>query len=266
MTHTSASTQLPDSFSWQRIAMLARFHGPAIRLILIIYPAVSLAIGAACYFLNYSLVGMVFSGLLSMLTPLMFYFMPLCFVKGSSPVIDTMLPVTPAERMTFFLLAAYPCNYVLSYGLYFAIQWALGLVVPMGDFGQFICDVTDSITLEAKALGVCQALPPLATCLYVVMTTTRGTIGKAIGWTIATMVALALIGGAIGFYAAFTNIDFKTAVSHPTGSNDFAGGLATGAAIAEAMRPITYSISVICMIYTLFMTWLTYRNLKSRQI
>lgn len=259
------TTFIPDRFQRSRLAMVSRYYAPALKLPLITYPCVSVALGVVCYILNQSAIGMIFSSLLGLITSVMFYFFPLFFLRVSNPVVETMLPATTGERL---LLVASMClllNPILVFVPKITAEWAMTLILEPTELQALISSVSDCLYSDTYGMALFQALPPTVTCMFVVLTSTRNTVGKAVGWTIATIVVLSVIVGASGVFLALQDTSIFDGMSE--GSTSYKAGVTLGKSLAQGfMRQLIVLFGVMSLIYIAFMLWLSYRKMKRTQI
>jgi len=260
---------LPDTFQWSRFKMVARYYTPALRLPLIIYPCVSLVLGASCYYLNDTPSGVFFSSILNLILSLMFYFFPLFFHRVSNPVIETMLPATAGERLCFIVVMSLLVNSMLVYLPNWLITNFLETISTPTEFQLLTQQLSESLFTGTYGIAFFQALLPTVTCMFVVATCHRNTLGKAIGWTIATIVALSIASMIATVVLIALNIDLFDSISEASKaeSQSYEAGLTLGSSLAAGLlKPILYGIGCAGLIYTALMTWLSYRKMKRCQI
>ncbi len=252
-------TTLNNRFSWQRVGMVARFYYPSLRLPLMIYPAISLVIGLFSLWLSKTEIGFLFTGLLSMILSLMFYFFPLFFTKPSSPVVESMLPATTGERFTVFVIACLIINPIITFLPYYIIDWT---IVNKPEIIEQITQFSYEFIAKSYGMGIAQSLPPLVTCLFVVFTRWKNRISASIGFTILTMVALGIIGGISGFIIAITDL-----IPHAENmTSSYEAGVELGKTMVNLILPIVIAIGTICMIYTAVMLLILYRKMRRQQL
>ncbi len=252
--------------SFRRMMMVVRFYMPSFRLALILYPAVSLTIGILTTLLNQWELGIFFSGLLSLILSVMLYFFPLFYCRNASPVVRTMLPATAAEKMTVLAVACLIINPILVYLPNMAASQILGLYCEPSEFLK-LADSLNTYSLSFKSLAtVTNAFPPLVTCMFIVATRIRNTIGMAIGMTILTIVVYSVIAGISGAVMAIhgtlndiaSNPDFARVASDPA-NPEFPG------MVLRNLMPLLYTLAAVAVCYTVLMLTLAYRKMKSLQ-
>ena len=253
-------TTINNSFSWERLGLVARFYYPCLRLPLMIYPAVSLVLGISNYWLTKSEIGLLFAGLLGLILSMMFYFFPLFFTRPSSPVVESMLPATAAERLTVFAGACLIVNPILTYLPYYMIDWIFG---SSSEIMEMMDTVSKEMFGESYFLNLAQALPPLVTCMFVVFTKWKNRISSAIGFTILTIVALSIIAGVFGIILAVTELADKVDCMN---NNSYEQGVVIGKFLANKMLPMIISLGTLSLIYTVLMISLLYRKLRRQQV
>lgn len=253
-------------FSFQRMMMVVRFYMPSFRLAFILYPAVSLTIGILTTLLNQWEIGIIFSGLLSLILSVMLYFFPLFYCRNASPVVRTMLPATAAEKMTVLAVACLIINPILVYLPNMAASQILGLYCEPSEFLK-LAGSLNTYSFSSKSLAtVVNAFPPLVTCMFIVATRIRNTIGMAIGMTILTIVVYSVIAGISGAVMAIhgtlndiaSNPDFARVASDPD-NPEFPG------MVLRNLMPLLYTLAAVAVSYTVLMLTLAYRKMKSLQ-
>ena len=251
---------IPDTFQKARLDMVARYYAPALRIPLIVYPCVSLALGIVCYLLNLTVVGVIFSSLLGLITTAMFYFFPLFFQKVSSPVVETMLPATAGERLVFIALCCLVLNPLMVFVPKYLAEWVMRFIFAPSEFQELTDALSNMMTEGTYGLNILQGLPPLVTCMFVVLTSVRNTIGKAVGWTVATIVFLTLAGAITGVVMALSDSSSQE-IAKRSGPYDI-----PPESIANPLRNLVVITGSFSLIYTIVMTWLAYQKMKRTQI
>lgn len=187
-----------DKFSWARVRLIWNFYYPAIKLPLILYPIVCISVSVASSYLVESGIGLMVSGLISMIYGMAIYLFPVFFCRYKSPVIESMLPVTTGEKMVYFigvtlfipiLLGQVPSIITTDIIKYFReIKLAMpDIDLNVDEYGQY------------SWYGLIQQLPPLFACLFVVITCRKNRIGLSIAAVIGTLVFMGIIAGVISF-------------------------------------------------------------------
>lgn len=255
---------LSPGFSWQRVQMVARFYYPCMRLPLILYPTISAVVGFLNAWLMQSVLGTAISALPSMLMSFMFYLFPLFFARPKSPVVETMLPATSTEKATFFVGMCLIVNPILVYVPQFLTNYLAAFI-----FTSPIMDGVNELSFEmicdTYGFSMFQALPPLATCMYVIFSRWRNRMGTAIGLTIATLVALTLIGAIYGVIMAFTDSNFiEMVTAEDPGTYD--AGVKLGRDLASTMKSMVFVVGGLSLLYAILMAWLTFRKIRTIQV
>jgi len=254
---------LNNRFSWQRVGMVARFYYPSLRLPLMIYPATSLVIGLLSFWLSKTEIGFLFTGLLSMILSLMFYFFPLFFTKPSSPVVESMLPATTGERFTVFVIACLILNPIITFLPYYIIDWT---IVAKPEIIEQLTQFSYEFIANSYGMAAAQSLTPLVTCLFVVFTRWKNRISASIGFTILTTVALGIIGGIFGFIIAITDLIPLAEQDMTSSYSSYEAGVEIGKIMANRMLPMVIAIGTICLIYTVVMLLILYRKMRRQQL
>lgn len=204
-----------DKFSWARVRRIWDFYFPAIKLPLILYPIVCISVSIASSFLVESRIGLMVSGLISMIYGMAIYLFPAFFCRYKSPVMESMLPVTTGEKMVYFI------------GVTLLIPILLGQVPAI-----FIADIIKhfreiklalpDIDLDVNEYGayswysLVQQLSPLFACLFVVITCRKNRIGLSIAAVIGTLVIMGILAGVVTFLnisnVIFSEVEIPTDV------------------------------------------------------
>lgn len=271
---TTAIQSVDNDFSWQRVDMIARYYYPSIRRQLIIYPAISVAVGIATFFMYNSPLSTIFAGILSMVLSFMFYFGPIVFTRRSDRAIETMLPATTGEKATFLLLYSFIVIPLLVYLPQFLVQRILIWTMPSNDFFMTINDLTSKFIGKTFGLSVAQSLVPLATCLYVVMRVKSNRAILGMVWAVASLIVTGICSAIYGVYFALHSEAFRTA-AFESGYNDATAGLPPktaqelGGEIASSMvdymMPFMITMGILSLIYVIVMAYLTARTIKKGQ-
>lgn len=89
----SITTYPADRFSFGRLAMVARYYWPTVRMQVILYPAISLVAGILITLCKgHAGWALILTGFLSMPMSLLLNFGPLVFAMKSNQEIETMIP------------------------------------------------------------------------------------------------------------------------------------------------------------------------------
>lgn len=271
---TTAYPQVVNDFSWQRVDMVARYYYPSIRRQIIIYPAISVAVGIATFFMYNSPISTIFAGILSMVLSFMFYFGPIVFTRRSDRAIETMLPATSGEKATFLLLYSFIVIPLLVYLPQFLIQRILIWTIPSNDLFMTINDLTSKFVGKTFGLSMAQSLVPLATCLYVVMRVKNNRAILGMVWAVVSLIGMGVISAIYGVYIALHS-EALQAEMFASGYNDAAAGLPPKTAqelsgliantVADTMMPFIIGLGILSLIYVIVMAYLTARTLKKGQ-
>lgn len=258
------TTYVSDKFSWHRVGMVARFYYPQLRLPLMLYPTVAFAIGVICTMLNTSETGTVFSGLLSLLTSGMFYLFPLFLCRGASPAVETMLPATPNEKLTFYVILCVIVNPILVMVPLILGQNITEPFITVDPTAIAIQQSTWKFFADTYGISMLQSLAPMVTCMFVVITCWHNRIGKAIGFTVLTILVLSIIGGVYGIYMALS----ETFEHIGPAGFDKAADVSTEVieSITSSMKYFVISLGLLSAAYTALMIWLASRKLRSLQV
>lgn len=248
----------PDKFSWARMRQLWDFYYPAIKLPLILYPVVCISLTFLSAYLVESKIGIMVSGLISMIYGLAIYLFPLFFTRYKSPIVEAMLPVTTAERLTYFigvtllipmLLGQVPSLITMEIIKYFKeIKLAIpDMEVELTKFGEHG---------EFGGFSLLQQLPPLFGCLFVVITCHRNRVGYSIAMVIGVLVVTSIIAAVLSilYFAGYISSGAE---------------LSDDALVGEVVNFVTETAWIIGSISILFcigMMVAAYNRLKRAQI
>lgn len=204
-----------DKFSWARVRLIWNFYFPAIKLPLILYPIVCVSVSVASLYLLESFVGVMVTGLISMIYGMAIYLFPVFFCRYKSPVMEAMLPVTAGEKMVYFigvtllipiLLGQVPSIFITDIIKHFR---EIKLGIPD-------TDIDISTYGEYSWYSLVQQLSPLFACLFVVITCRKNRIGLSIAAVIGTLVIMGILSGIIAFInvsgAIFSEVEVPTDV------------------------------------------------------
>lgn len=252
-----------DKYSGSRLEMAARYYYPSFKLPLMLYPIISTVLAVVSMALSQTILGTLVSGFLSLILSIMLYFFPLFIYKTSAPVTDTLLPVTPGEKLTIFAVACLIINPILVYAPYYLIQWLVEPLMPMSSFQMELRELSDDFMRSTYGAGMLQSLVPLVTCMFVVVTSPRRRVGMAVAMTVVSLMVLMFAAGIYGFAMAFSS-EFQEVVEASENAS-YNAGYAAGA-VAGQMKSLVYVIATVSLVYTLFMTWLAYRKIKHMQM
>lgn len=269
-TNNITAPATTDNFSWQRVGMVADYYYPMLRRQIILYPAISAAIGIATFFMYNSPVSTVFAGLLSLIITFMLYFGPTIFTRRSDRAMETLLPATYTEKSTFILLYTFIGIPLLAQGPYYLCQYILTLFVPTNDFFMQMTDLSNKVISKTFGLNFMQTLVPLATCLYVVMRVKNNRAILGMVWGIVSTVGISIIGAIYGVILAFRTDMFKgIADGIKADTATYQSGHELGEQIAEQMTdymlPFLYVMGAMCLVYVVIMAWLTVRTIRKGQ-
>lgn len=253
-----------DRFSWQRVKMVAHFYYPCLRMPLLLYPAVSAVVGILNAWLTQSMLGLIFSALPALLLSFMFYLFPLFLTRPQSPTVETMLPATSAEKATFFAIACLVVNPFLVY----IPNYVCSLIATLftnNELSIQIQSLTTEITGSSYGFNTLSALPPLATCMYVVLSRWGNRIGSAIGYTIAAIITITVLGAIGGIFIALNELPSFTDNIN-SGFDIDSSTLALEYKLAPSLRAFEIAIGAISLAYTALITALTYRKIRTLEV
>lgn len=254
------------NFSFHRFVSVARFFFPRLKLQIIWYPIISFILGMATMACMLSQSpGLFFLALTgdTFILSILLEYGPLAFAFYSSPEMETSLPATNTEKITFifgYTFIAIPIMLLAPVTL-IELMWNDKFFTPtMTEILKNINSAVGSLSCKNIIMSLFQYLFPMAVCLYAVMKHTSKRLAKGIIWTVCANVSLAVIGVLIGAGKAFVE-----------GYNDAMTG--------KEPRPdeITHEVlsdmgtfidwgGVILAICSIFVIYKTYRAITSRQL
>lgn len=243
-----------DKFSWARVRRIWDFYFPAIKLPLILYPIVCISVSIASSFLVESGIGLMVSGLISMIYGMAIYLFPVFFCRYKSPVMESMLPVTTGEKMVYFigvtllipiLLGQVPSIITTDIIKYFReIKLAMpDIDLDVEEYGQY------------SWYGLFQQLPPLFACLFVVLTCRKNRIGLSIAAVIGTLVFIGILAGVISFLN----------ITDALFSDETSDAVATAMAM-EFMENLFLAVGVFSFLFCTTLMTIAYFRIKNSQI
>jgi len=247
-----------STFSWQRTAIVAGYYLPSLRLQLILYPALSAAVGIINYFMFNTSVWGLFGGMMTLALQFMLYLAPIAFTRKSSQAIETILPATWTEKAIFIITYSLVVVPLLVYIPKFACTQLLNLFFD-SDIAAF--PFSNLSSFRNFAVNLVQDIVPTATCLFVVMnrTTNRALLGSV--WAIVSLVIIGITGAIIGIIIIYDSGIIQTV----TNGNTLDETDVTNA-ILSTSTPYINIISIICLLYIIGMICLTAQKLKKIQI
>lgn len=255
-----------DHFSRAHLRSISGFYYPRLKLALILYPTVSVTIGIIYLFLQRFDLGVLFGGILSLILAVMFYLFPLVFYRYRSPEIETMLPATTGEKLTMFAVACLIINPLLCYVPYYSVLTLLSPYFEHSELSSLVDTLSNEMIFSSYGLNILQSLPPLATCMFVVITSPKKRMGLAIGLTIVTVIALSFAAAIYGFVMALSE---DSTIFHQAAQNNSAtyeAGLAAGTAVASSwIKELIVVMGTLSLLYTSLMLWLGYCKMKRMQ-
>lgn len=244
-----------DKFSWARVRRIWDFYFPAIKLPLILYPIVCISVSIASSFLVESGIGLMVSGLISMIYGMAIYLFPVFFCRYKSPVMESMLPVTTGEKMVYFI------------GVTLLIPILLGQVPSILTtdiikyFKEIKLAIPADIDLAVEEYGqyswywLIQQLPPLFACLFVVLTCRKNRIGLSIAAVIGTLIVMGIIAGVISFLN----------ITDALFSDETSNAVATAMAV-EFVDKLLIAVGIFSALFCTTLMTIAYFRIKNSQI
>ena len=255
----SITTYPADRFSFGRLAMVARYYWPTVRMQVILYPAISLVAGILITLCKgHAGWALILTGFLSMPMSLLLNFGPLVFAMKSNQEIETMIPARTSEKTTFVLLynlvvmpflILFP-KFIVTY--IFFPDYAMTLADDQ-EAQEVLRDLLADNSFFIQAISLCSTLMPVAVCTFCVFFFRKRRVLYSIIWTIVSIMVPAIAGIVFGIWFA------------PTGLAPGMDKDAFKTEFIDVLRPLTITISVIGLIIDIIFCWLTARAIRRNQ-
>lgn len=263
-TTISHNTPATDRFSWKRVAMVGRYYYPTLRLQIILYPLISLAVGIATYstkLWHYSALIEAFYGILSVALSFTYYWAPTVFSRSNGRAIEVMLPARSSEKSTFIVLYTIVGISALVYLPQFLCYIAFTLI--SGDSSILsaydMLHLTTGERIAAGLFSALQSLAPICTCLLAVFAYKKSRVAMGILWSIVSLIGLALV-------AMIYTIIYIASNGVERFSNIALGGSDAVEQLMHIVSPIAYVCGAFSLIYVLAIIWFTVRTIHKTQI
>lgn len=263
------SVSKSSGFSFQRVWAFASYYMPRLRMQVLIYFATSLL----CAILSLipakeNMQLAIFVAVWSLL-PLLFYCAPLIFAKGpDTRIVERIMPVSAAEKLTFFYI------YILV-----IISVAVYLLPLLASQIYLACPklqteaVVAMYNMKQNTLGILSliniagAILVSVICLYCVEYARTNRLMWGIISIIAVNTIMGLAGGIVGAYMAFKAGLADGMAGKPDDFDKAVEGMVTNV-IEDLTTVDTVTVSTLsALIVIICITgWLTYRVLKKRDL
>lgn len=261
ITHNTPAT---DRFSWKRVAMVGRYYYPTLRLQIILYPLISLAVGIATYSTKlwyYSALIEAFYGILSVALSFMYYWAPTVFSRSNGRAIEVMLPARSSEKSTFIVL--YTLVGVSAMVWLPQLLCYIAFTLISGDSSIFsaydMLHLTTGERIAAGLFSALQALVPICTCLLAVFAYKKSRVAMGILWSIISMIGMALLGIIYSIaYIASNGVERLSSIDY--------NGTDALEQITHIMSSLIYAGGAFSLIYVLAIIWFTVRTIHKTQI
>lgn len=255
----SITAYSPDRFSLGRLAMVARYYWPTVRMQVIIYPAVSLFAGiviALCK--NHMTAALLLTGLLSLPLSLLLNFGPLVFAFKSSQEIETLIPARTSEKAAFLILY----NMVIMPVLITVPKWIvtttffpdMATVLAGPEGADIIRDMLSNQTWWKDILSVAQTLMPVSICMFCVFKIKKRRVLYSIIWTVVAITLPALFGVALGIWFVVHDV-MTNGAPEPLMKEQF----------IDMILPVTWALCTIATAIDVVFCWLTARTIRRNQ-
>ena len=257
---TSETPVSNSHFSWSRILMVARYYRPRLRVQMILYPIVSLAVfGIAAVADSAGWSGTLAASAFSWLSWLV-VFAPLAFAAGGSDRrISAVLPVRGVEKCAFLLIYCFAVVPAIVYlpakiagYLYFGDP-SMGAMV---DPGYLRYGFTDMFVDTAQLLGMVSMLAQTATCLWIVVASSSRQALRAVAGVLSLNMVLGMVTALAGIMYVAGNVDAAGQMS----KEEFTSGL-----IGDMQSWMSHIIIPVMAIYAIFALWMACRAVCRKQ-
>lgn len=262
-------SELNDKFSWHRCLNVGLLYKKS----LIYYLIGSATITALCFllveFVNHAGGNaLTVYSMTSVLIAASLYFSPIAFVRHDDTLMS-LLPVKTSEKFVFYLLFSLVVAPIVIEGVWYGLNFIFTLINKDWDLTDIVyaqlssmgSEMIEILGEEKKCplktyqifMGISQSLAIIVTGLYTVFRASRHRTIKTILSSIAVIIVISLIAGITGGVLAATAITSGVTPEKLTGT------------IMQMMTPYMILISILCIVYGLFMVWKFYRLLATRQ-
>lgn len=260
---------LNDKFSWRRCLSIGLLYKKS----LIYYLIGSATITALCFllveFVNHSGGNaLAVYSMTNVLVAATLYFSPIAFVRRDDTLMS-LLPVKTSEKFVFYLLFSLIVAPIVIEGIWYGLNFIFTLINKDWDLTDIVyaqlssmgSEVIEILGEERKCplkayqilTGIAQAFAIIITGLYTVFHASYHRTIKGILAAITVIIAICLIAGITGGILAATALTSGVSPEKLTGT------------IMQMMMPYMILLSVLCIIYGLFIACIFYRLLATRQ-
>lgn len=252
-------------FSWHRVAEIAAFYSPTTNRLLLVYVLSSLlfAVLTILPLREYAQVGLF--SIIWTVIPLMFELAPIALAKhGDSRIVERLLPATPAEKFTYYLIF-----FTLAVGAAIFVLPTLALLlynaVPSVQTPMMLklIDIKFNNPPMVDLSNVMSLLAASYTCLLVVNVARSGRVVKGVIAVFVVQIAIGMMGAVAGFSAAFSQGCADGVKGTPTPDPS-----EISRTVVDSMLqgPYIYIMTLLVIAYTVTVLCLLYRNLNKGKL
>lgn len=254
-----------DGFSWRRVALVAGYYRYFTDRQILVYLAISVLSATLL------LVPMPKEAKLAIFTlvwtalPVLFYFAPAVLAaKGDTRPVSRMLPARASERFVYLMLYFLVVVPAVLFLLPSLAEWLLCNVPALRGEGEleYLFKLQYDKPLVLLVLNIFGGVGTALTCLFVTGRVRSSRVVKGILAALGAQFALGIIGAFYGLSKVFA-MGYEAGAAgkqvSPPAMQDLMNEM------AQATPYIICSISVVGL-YMLWMFWMNYRELKTRDL
>lgn len=254
-----------DGFSWRRVALVAGYYRYFTDRQILVYLAISVLSATLL------LVPMPKEAKLAIFTlvwtalPVLFYFAPAVLAaKGDTRPVSRMLPARASERFAYLMLYFLVVVPAVLFLLPSLAEWLLCNVPALRGEGEleYLFKLQYDKPLVLLVLNIFGGVGTALTCLFVTGRVRSSRVVKGILAALGVQFALGIIGAFYGLSKVFA-MGYEAGAAgkqvSPPAMQDLMNEM------AQATPYIICSISVVGL-YMLWMFWMNYRELKTRDL
>lgn len=254
-----------DGFSWRRVALVAGYYRYFTDRQALVYLAISVLSATLL------LVPMPKEAKLAIFTlvwtalPVLFYFAPAVLAaKGDTRPVSRMLPARASERFVYLMLYFIVLVPAVLFLLPSLAEWLLCNVPALRGEGEleYLFELQYDKPLVLSVLNIFGGVGTALTCLFVTGRVRSSRVVKGILAALGAQFALGIIGAFYGLSKVFA-MGYEAGAAgkqvSPPAMQDLMNEM------AQATPYIICSISVVGL-YMLWMFWMNYRELKTRDL
>lgn len=264
-------------FSFRRVWAYALYYMPRLQGEMLIYAGISLVAFILCLLPGPGEVQKFLMVGVWTVIPILFYCGPLIFAKGcDTRIIERMMPVSAAEKLTFYYIYILIVIPIVVYLLPIAASW-----IYMACPSLHTPEVAELYKIRFQYRGIIWIINLISGifvamgCLYGVMASRHNRMMFGIVGVVVANVAMGILSGIIGVVSAIKAIKENAFVAGLkdglAGTEDNAEKFATQF-VTEMLddfnqpNPLTLSIMCVIIVLIILTGWLTYRSIKRKNL